>query len=233
MAKYYIIFEKRGFICYTSHLDMVRLFNRAFKRSEVKLLYSQGYNPHPKIKFAQPLSLGYSSECEMIEFETADDRKPDYVKKELQRAIGESIIIQKCAYAPNNTKSFASRVKAAEYQISIPVCPEDSEMLIEKLTSKSGDSGLFADFMKQEKIIALKKQKKSKELKEIDIRPMIREFGCTVDNTVIILDVLLDAGSESNLNPELVITAFIEFLGISTGREEITVHRSRLLYRKK
>ena len=57
MGQYAIKFSKQGFICYTSHLDLLRLFKRAFKKAGIKLAYSQGFNPHPKMGFAQPLVL--------------------------------------------------------------------------------------------------------------------------------------------------------------------------------
>ena len=58
MSRYVIKFSKEGNIRYISHLDLLRLFKRSFKRVGIKLQYSQGFNPHPKMSFAQPLSLG-------------------------------------------------------------------------------------------------------------------------------------------------------------------------------
>ena len=73
--KYVIKFEKTGVICYTSHLDILKVFKRSFKRADIRLDYSKGFNPHPKMGFAQPLSLGYSGYCEYLEFETIDESK--------------------------------------------------------------------------------------------------------------------------------------------------------------
>ena len=77
MSKYIIEFSKTGTICYTSHLDLMRIFKRVFKRTGIALAYSQGFNPHPKMGFAQPLSLGYWGMEEYIEFETAEEWQPD------------------------------------------------------------------------------------------------------------------------------------------------------------
>ena len=73
MAKYILTFSKTGTICYTSHLDMMKMFKRVFKRAGIKQSYSQGFNPHPKMTFAQPLSLGYWGLGELLEFETEED----------------------------------------------------------------------------------------------------------------------------------------------------------------
>ena len=55
MFKYVLTFSKTGIICYTSHLDIMRMFNRVIKRAGIRLSYSQGFNPHPKMGFAQPI----------------------------------------------------------------------------------------------------------------------------------------------------------------------------------
>ena len=65
--KYVLKFTKDGYAKYTSHLDLLRFFKRAFRKSGIALSYSQGFNPHPKLGFAQPLSLGYASSCELLE----------------------------------------------------------------------------------------------------------------------------------------------------------------------
>ena len=77
MIRYIMQFSKTGTSCYISHLDLVRVFHRAFKRAGIKLEYSKGFNPHPKMGFAQPLSLGYTGMREYIEFETEEEHAPE------------------------------------------------------------------------------------------------------------------------------------------------------------
>ena len=68
MNRYVMKFYKDGYVKYTSHLDLLRIFKRSFKKTGLALQYSQGFNPHPKMGFAQPLSLVYTSKCELIVF---------------------------------------------------------------------------------------------------------------------------------------------------------------------
>ena len=91
MNRYIIRFSKEGYIKYTSHLDMLRLFKRAFKRSRILLEHSQGFNPHPKMGFVQPLSLGYTSKCELLEFETTKDFDPAEIKERLAGVMPEGV----------------------------------------------------------------------------------------------------------------------------------------------
>lgn len=63
------LFEKIGDAVYISHLDLMRVFQRAFARADLHLTHSQGFNPRPSVSIAMPLSVGVSSRCELLDFE--------------------------------------------------------------------------------------------------------------------------------------------------------------------
>ena len=85
MPRYVIEFEKGGYTKYISHLDLLRVFKRIFKVTGLDVRYSQGYNPHPKMGFAQPLSLGYSSVNEYLEFETVTAHDTGEMRNVIQK----------------------------------------------------------------------------------------------------------------------------------------------------
>ena len=64
-----LLFEKKGNAIWISHLDLMRLFQRAFKRAGLMLTHTQGYNPSPSVSIALPLSVGVESCCELLDFE--------------------------------------------------------------------------------------------------------------------------------------------------------------------
>ena len=64
-----LFFEKTGNAIYISHLDLMRLFQRAFKRAGLLLKHTQGFNPRPSVSIALPLSVGVQSYCELLDFE--------------------------------------------------------------------------------------------------------------------------------------------------------------------
>ena len=64
-----LLFEKKGNAIWISHLDLMRLFQRAFKRAGLMLTHTQGYNPRPSVSIALPLSVGVESCCELLDFE--------------------------------------------------------------------------------------------------------------------------------------------------------------------
>lgn len=222
MNQYVIKFSKQGYICYTSHLDMLRLFKRAFKKAGIKLSYSQGFNPHPKMGFAQPLSLGYCSVAEYLEFETDEPYDAAKLKALMEERMPEGVRIFSCERAGNQKKSMAARTTAAEYILAIPIRGE---------IKKDADT-LCGDFLARTEILVPKKQKKSKAYKDVNIRDKIRSLNAVKEGDVLIFTALLDSGSNSNLSPELLITALVRFLGIETDRSEIDVMRTRLIFEK-
>ena len=220
MYKYAVGFSKTGTICYTSHLDIMRLFNRVIKRAGIKLAYSHGFNPHPKMVFAQPLSLGYTGLNEYIEIETTEDHEPGYIAEKLSELMPPGLDIKGCERMAEGRKTLAAMTVAAEYMIEIPLA-EPVDM---------SDGEIAELYMSQDRIITLKKQKKKKVSVEIDIKPMIRQLQVAQQDGLIVIDTVLDSGSISNLSPELLIKTFTERLGIDTDRSEMDVTRKQIFF---
>ena len=227
--KFAIEFSKTGTVCYTSHLDLMRMFKRAFKRSGIILAYSQGFNPHPKMGFAQPLSLGYWGASEYIEFEVIGvEIYAEEIIEKLSAVLPEGISLKRCLCIDGLKKTLAAHTIASEYMIEIPLgvgMPDEID-----------DDEMRCRYMDRDSIPAMKRQKKTKELKEINIKPMIRDIGFTTvsdgpdGNHSLYINALLDSGSSSNLSPELIIASVIETFGIETDRSEVSVMRKRIIF---
>lgn len=222
MSKYVIKFNKVGYIKYTSHLDMLRLFKRSLKKTGVTLAYSQGFNPHPKMGFAQPLSLGYTSTSEMLELETSVDFEPADIKARLAGIMPEGIEITACERLSAEVKSLAAAVVEAEYQVVFP---------IELGGSKAAYEKLLADYLAQDEIMAEKRQKKTKKMVAVNIRPKIRKIQ-VLDGEKLTLYLNLDCGSASNLSPEQVIASFMAFANLEVNRYDVEVERTKLIFDK-
>lgn len=215
--KYLIKFSKQGTMKYISHLDMIRLFNRAFKRAGIELEHSQGFNPHPKLVFAQPLSLGYTSDCELAQIDTVETFKEDMLRHMIDDQMPEGIKVISCVKQEEGTKSIAAGITMAGYSIILPKEVNVTEKQVE-------------DFLKLKEINAYKKQKRKKELKAVNIRPMIRKAelqGNTVDDKRI-MEITVDCGSSSNLNPDLFLKAFGEYIGADIKPEDVEIKRIML-----
>ncbi len=220
MSQYTVKFSKQGYICYTSHLDLLRLFKRAFKKAGIRLAYSQGFNPHPKMGFAQPLSLGYSSICEYLEFETAESYDTTILRSLLEDQMPDGIVLHDCEKITDQKKSLAARTYAAEYIVGIPM---------DKSPEKSAQE-IIDEFLAQDEIMVPKKQKKSKAMKDVNIREKIRFISGVFEGDAFIFTANLDSGSDSNLSPELLIQAITKFMGIETDRSEMNVMRTKIIF---
>ena len=222
--KYVIRFQKTGVICYTSHLDIMKVFKRSFKRAGIRLAYSQGFNPHPKMGFAQPLSLGYESFDEYIEFETADAYEPAEILEKMRALMPEGLTLLSIEEA-RHPKTLAANTVSAEYLIEIPVTDAERGRLSSDMRI------LWQDYMGQNEILAWKKQKKKKDLVQVDIRPKIRELVFYMGEGELHIETVLDSGSDSNLSPELVITTVLEKFGFSTPRSGVRVTRTKIHFK--
>lgn len=220
MFKYVMTFSKTGTICYTSHLDLMRMFKRAFKKAGIKLAYSQGFNPHPKMGFAQPLSLGYEGLNELMEFETVEDYEPEGLRKTLEALMPEGIDISGCDRLEGMKKTLAAQTDAAEYVIIMPL-GKPVEMTGEEIRDS---------YLGQDRIITLKRQKKKKEPVQVDIKPMIRQLDIRQEGDSLIVTAVLDSGSISNLSPELVITTLQEHLNLEIDRSDMEITRRKIIF---
>ena len=87
-----LVFEKQGNAVWISHLDLMRLFQRAFKRAGMSLKHTQGFNPRPSVSIALPLSVGVKSHCELLDFELEGELPPlAEMRQRLNGALVEGI----------------------------------------------------------------------------------------------------------------------------------------------
>lgn len=216
MSRYALLFEKTGLIRFTSHLDLLRMFKRAFRRSQIPVSYSQGFNPHPKMGFCQPLSLGYTGLGELIEFQTDSDSGRNQWMNRMEESLPDGITILNMGIIADGQKSMAASCYAADYDIefNVPYMLKDFDAKI-------------TEFLSQDTITVSKKGKKGK-VSDVDIKTRIRSLKASDKAGRLVLEATLDSGSASNLSPELLIHAFCQFALPYAERYEIQVTRKKL-----
>ena len=183
-----------------SHLDFVRMFGRAIRRAKLPIAYSEGFNPHPLLTFALPLSVGYTSECEILELVMAEEISPDEVMDRLNAVLPEGVHI-------TEAHEGKSRMKALDVALYV-VYPE-----------KMPDG--IAEFLSNKEILIEKKTKSG--IKETDIRPDIKGIKLYLDR----IEMTLSAGSRANLKPEVVINAMNKYIA-SYNSGECEYHRKEI-----
>lgn len=217
MSRYIIKFKKEGYLKYTSHLDIMRFFHRTFRRAEMKLLYSQGFNPHPKMSIAQPLSLGYTSTGDYIEIETEAHLDLDNTFSALNRLMPLGMEVVCIKAIGQGKKTLAALVEYGEYEVTM----DEKYMHV---------GPIIETFMQQDKIEVKKLQRKTGIESIIDIKPMIYSLGYESFDNNIILTMIIRNGSHSNLNPELLLQALLEFSKFEDEFTGIEINRKELYY---
>ena len=162
-----LLFEKTGNAIWISHLDLMRLFQRAFKRAGLPLTHTQGYNPRPSVSIALPLSVGIESTCELLDFDLDGETKfsCEDIKQRLNASLVAGVQVLEVYEDGRKIRDLAllkCQVQL-EYDAGIP----------------DGSLAAIEDLFKSESLTVSKKSKNSPT--EQDIIPMIREFSVSAD----------------------------------------------------
>lgn len=190
-----MFFEKTGMAKFISHLDTVRCVTRAMKRANVPIWFTEGFNPHAFMSFAMPLSLGFESYCETVDFRLTEDVNLDELAENLNNALPVDITVKKIAIpqmSPND-------IRWAEYKI---IFNNPDEKLLD-----TADKILSSDEIIVEKKA---KQGRKKVAKEVNIKEHIKSYELTNDNGKLILKTVLSSGTSVNINPMLLIGALVK-----------------------
>lgn len=212
-------FKKEGDMIYISHLDLQRLLHRAFRRAEINLSHSQGYNPHPKMSYGNALALGTESQGEYVDIEIVDNLTIEEFLERISKELPEGIEFIKAMEINAQTPSLSSIIDYGEYIFSID---------LERTLSKEYVKSKIVEFMNKEEIVITKKNKKGKMV-EVDIRPLIKSFDL-IDLTEekITLNAMIATGSKQNLNTNIFIPKVLELFGIDMDPLDVDILRRDL-----
>lgn len=185
-----VFFKKFGLVKFASHLDMNRYMIRALRRSRLPVWYTEGFNPHPYITFALPLSLGFESDYEVMDMRLTDDTVTDEeVVSALAAVLPEGLEVFKAA----EPKEKPGKITSAAF-----------EMFFE-----AGDAGFrnaLDEFMHRESITVEKKGKKGK-ISTVELAGRFSSLEITLSGAGVLMSITLPAGGSDNLNPQLYLTA--------------------------
>ena len=144
-----ILFEKKGNAIWISHLDLMRLFQRTFKRAGLPLKHTQGFNPRPSVSIALPLSVGVESSCELLDFDLDGAIVPnEEICTRLNEALVEGVTVRKVYDEAAKLKhlAFLDCELTLEYDNGVPENAADQIAglfkLPEVVVEKKGKNGL-------------------------------------------------------------------------------------------
>ena len=198
-------FTKTGSMQYISHLDLQRNFARVLTRAGIPVWYTKGFNPHAKIVFGLPLSIGAQSVCEYVDIRIERDMSCEEIMARLNAEMTEEMQVVR-AYVPTGSE-FAA-ITWAEYDICLQ-CEDLSDELPEAVESYLTTSPIMIE-------------KKSKSgVREMDMTTLIRSVKASyIDENgarVLCLRCVLGAAGADYLNPEYVVGALRAKFGLLQG----------------
>jgi len=215
MPRYIIRYEKGGQARFVGHLDTMKNFERVFRRANLPIAFSQGFNPHPKLSFASPLAVGVTGAAEFADFHLTEEMEPETVKEAIVNVMLPGFKVLGIKKMEDSIPALMSAVRLGSYIIEIPLEKEWAENLINEEIDK---------LLTREDIIVERVTKKG--LKKKDIKKGIQQLAGRVEGNEIILEALLDLGSVNNIRPEEIVKALKEYTNIPIDFSVGRIHRN-------
>lgn len=188
-----MLFEKTGTAIWMSHLDLMRLMQRAFRRAGVVLHHSQGYTPHAYVSMLLPLSVGTESVCEIMEYELDADIAITPV--DMNAVLPQGVRVLR-VYESDRKAKYLTDLSVSLTMLYDSGVPDGAAERISALLNGT----------------ELRVEKRTKRgIEETDIRPMIKKTEFSVETDRISLTTLISAQNPS-LNPALLIAAIERYL---------------------
>lgn len=185
---------------------MMRFMSRVLRRTKLPVWYTEGFNPRVYLTFAQPLSLGFESNCEIMEFRMEQDDFPlDEIGRILSENMPEGLAIRSVGEPIGKIKDICF----ARYEVWFT------------MEGKS-PSGAAADMesLLRDPWIEVKKKSKS-GMKMVDIKPMIHSFEVVPEEGRTKFSVIVQSGAQGGLNPSLILAALQKETGCPVEQERV------------
>lgn len=199
-----ITFKKQGALRYTGHLDLHKLWERAARRAELPLAYSQGFHPQPKMNMAAALPLGFSSRCEVMDMRLEHDISLDGLPTRLNQTLPSGLQVLQVQQVDERAPALQTQVTAAEYEVTLTE-PMDASELRRRIDS----------------VIESKAISRERRGKMYDLRPLVEKLGLLSDDKIF---MRLRAREGATGRPEEVL----DELGIAF--EGTRIERTRLVF---
>jgi radical SAM-linked protein len=201
-----------GALVYASVLDMGRLWERLLRRAGVPLVYSQGFNPHPRLQFASPLPVGYSSECEVLDIWLAEQQDMAFAQRLMAAQAPKGLLVTRVEEVALDAPVLQAEVRRARYRVRLctPMSGADLQVAFDRLLSTA----------------TLPRQRMKKgRMATYDLRPLVDQLVLASDEGgCYSIEMLLCAGAPGSGRPEEVIDA------LSVDVQDLAIRRTALLW---
>jgi len=203
-----ITFAKAEEVKYISHLDVMRLWERALRRASIPLLYSKGYNPRPKISIAAPLAVGFTGDREVMDLFLERPIPPPDFATSVRNQLPSGITLSEVEEVYTALPSLQSQVQSAEYRVVVEA-REPEEAIQDRLAA----------------LLTSVRLPRERRGKEYDLRPLIRKLWLEEKGEEeCVLGMRLRTGEHGTGRPDEVLAE----LGL--GQLVKAIERTRLYF---
>ncbi|MCL1790453.1 MAG: TIGR03936 family radical SAM-associated protein [Peptococcaceae bacterium] len=229
-------YTKKEAARFIAHLDMTRLFQRAFRRAAVEIVYSEGFNPHPKISFGAPLPVGLVGEREYVDIEVMDLRfehmREAFVRLSSQMPPGIEVLAWQIL--PERTPKLMALLDTAVYRVEVPIRnTKGQERGVEVRERLSVMNVQTVDHWLAQKGILWERKKEGKVV-TLDIRPFIRSISLVGESPAadaegsseVELEIVTVLGNAGSVRPTEILGAFGRDEGVAFDLDRARVKRT-------
>ncbi len=211
MQRLRIKFNRGEEIKFISHLDIMRLWERALRRARIELAYSEGFNPRPRLSLAAPLAVGITSEAELMDIFLGGTVSPHWFTAAVSQQLPAGIEIIRVYQIAMSIPSLQSQVRHAEYEVKV-----------EKETGPGNIEKAIADMLALERLPWHHLRDTGR--RNYDLRALIDDVWLVDSNNYCYnIGMRLRCDNSGSGRPEQVVLA----LGFS--RHPQSIHRTRLI----
>ena len=193
-----VAFEKGEALRHIGHLDLMRTMQRALRRSGLPIKYSNGFNPHIRLSFAAPLSVGVIGLNELMEVPLEDGVTEAQFQQEMNAVLPSCLRICSCHCVSDEFPALMSLVAGADYRITFPKTEEADKA-----------AACFADFMALDSYVAQRRTKSGEN--PCDIRPFVQSGSIREDEAGYVIELRTLATQAGMLKPALWLDSLREF----------------------
>ena len=201
-----IRFTRNHSVKYLGHLDIMRTFQRCFNRADIRMNYSEGFNPHQKMSFALPLAVGILSRGEYLDAEVEDGQDLSAIQNRLDKVSGMGFDI----LAVRKVREGAAKAMAA-------VCFASYDILLDT----SSDLHI-PEYLGRDSIVLQKKTKTG--TRDVDLKTIIED----IHQEENMIHLLMGCGSENSIKPELIVADLLSYNGLPSDRDNYEIIRNDL-----
>lgn len=203
-------FAKYGAMKFIGHLDMMRFFQKAIRRADIDMKYSEGFSPHQIMSFAAPLGVGIESRGEYMDIEVLSMTSPEDMKQALNRVMVEGVEVLSLSILPDQAKNAMASVAAASYMLKM----REGNFPIPELKTR------IRDFYNQDNIPYTKETKKNAI--ELNLKQGIYEIDTDAGDTV---HMLVNASSSGSIKPAMVFEKLCQFANVEIPKSAYQITR--------